>query len=149
MILLGGLAAGKFVNRYKVPAISSYILMGILIGPHLFDFLSPRLIEATGLLSNIVLGFIAFHIGNNFSAANFRAIGRPVISISVAESLLASLFVTAGVCYVGGQPFYISIIYGAMAAATAPAATMMVVRQYKASGTFTDTMLGVVAIDDA
>ena len=148
-VLLGGLAAEKFVNRYNIPAISSYILLGILIGPYVFDLLSHGMMDSTDLLSNVVLGFIAFHIGNNFSIANFRAIGRPVISISMAESLLASVFVTAGVHYIGGQPFYISIIYGALASATAPAATMMVVRQYKASGRFTDTMLGVVAIDDA
>ena len=148
-VLLGGLAAEKFVNRYNIPAISSYILLGILIGPHVLDLLSHGVLDATDLLSNIVLGFIAFHIGNNFSLSTFRAIGKPVIAISVAESLLASVFVTAGVYYIAGQPFYLSIIYGALAAATAPAATMMVVRQYRASGNFTDTMLGIVAIDDA
>ncbi|MDT8317637.1 MAG: cation:proton antiporter [bacterium] len=148
-VLIGGLVAEKFVNRFNIPAISSYILLGILIGPHIFDLLSPSLIGSTELLSNIVLSFIAFHIGRNFSITNFREIGTPVLFISAGESLLASIFVVGGVYFFAGQPFYISILYGALAAATAPAATMMIVRQYKASGKFTDTMLGIVAIDDA
>jgi len=149
IVLIGGLAAERLVDRYKIPAISSYIFLGIFLGPHAFDLLSADLMEASDLLSNIVLGFIAFQIGKNFSIKNFKVIGKVVISLSLAETAAAWLFVTTGIYFLAGQPVHLALIYGAISAATAPAATMMVVRQYRARGAFTDIMLGIVAIDDA
>ena len=149
IILLGGLIAEKVVSRYKVPAITSFILLGIMLGPHTLKILGPELIATSDIFSNLVLGFIAFHIGENFSMDQFRKIGKSVIVISILESLSAWLLVSAGLHYICGTPFYISIIFGAIAAATAPAATMLVVRQYRSKGSFTDMLLSIVAIDDA
>ena len=149
IILVGALVAEKIVNYAKIPAITSYILLGILLGPYALNITGEGLMASSELLSNIVLGFIAFHIGKNFSLENFKRIGKAVLSISLAETLGAWICVTAGIYYLAHQPFHVALLFGAIAAATAPATTMMVIRQYKARGTFTDILLGTVAIDDA
>jgi NhaP-type Na+/H+ or K+/H+ antiporter len=149
IILVGALIAEKIVNYIKVPAITSYILLGILLGPYALNITGEGLLESSELLSNIVLGFIAFHIGKNFSLRNFKSIGRSILSISIGETIGAWICVAAGVYYLAHQPFYIAILLGAIAPATAPTTTMMVIRQYRSKGKFTEILLGVVAIDDA
>lgn len=149
VILASALAAGKVVSRFKIPFISAYIVLGILFGPHVLGLAGEGLLAASDLFFNIVLGIIAFHLGINFSLENFRRIGRAVIFISITAAFVPWLFVTMGICYIAKEPFYIALIYGAISAATAPAATMMVVREYRARGPFTDRLLGIVAIDDA
>jgi len=101
------------------------------------------------LISNVVLGFVAFQIGRNFSLKEFRKLGKPILWISVFEASGAWLLVTFVFFIVLKKPLYMSLLYGAISSATAPAATMMVIRQYKAKGYFTKVLLGVVAIDDA
>jgi Kef-type K+ transport system membrane component KefB len=149
IILVGALVAEKIVSYLKVPAITSYILLGILLGPYALNVTSEGLLTASELLSNIVLGFIAFHIGKIFSHENFRRIGKAVLSISLSETLGAWICVTAGIYYLAHQPFYVALLFGAISAATAPATTMLIIRQYRARGLFTDVLLGTVAIDDA
>ncbi len=149
IVLIGALVAEKIVNYIKVPAITAYILLGILLGPYALNITGEGLMAASELLSNIVLGFIAFHIGKNFLLENFKRIGKVVFSISLSETLGAWICVTAGIYYLANQPFYVALLFGAIAAATAPATTMMVIRQYKARGLFSDVLLGTVAIDDA
>lgn len=149
IVLVGALVAEKVINYLKIPAITSYILLGILLGPHAFNITGEGLMASSELLSNIVLGFIAFHIGKNFSIENFKKIGKAVISVSIAVTIATLICVTLGIHYVAHQPFHIALLFGAIATATAPATTMMVIRQYKARGLFTDVLLGTVAIDDA
>jgi Kef-type K+ transport system membrane component KefB len=115
----------------------------------LLKLIPVETLNASGLISNIVLGIIAFSIGQNFSRDNFRKIGKSVIWISVLEACGAWLLVTLAFSLILRQPFYISLVFGALSSATAPAATVMVIREYRAKGSFTDTLLGVVAIDDA
>lgn len=148
-ILLAGLFSARLIGKLKFPAVTAYLLLGILIGPTLLNLTSKGILEASGLISNIVLGIIAFGIGQNFARDNFRKIGKPVIWISVFEACGAWILVTLSFLVILRQPFYISLLFGAIASATAPAATVMVVREYQAKGNFTDTLLGVVAIDDA
>jgi Kef-type K+ transport system membrane component KefB len=107
------------------------------------------ILGASGLISNIVLGIIAFGIGQNFSRYHLRRIGKTVVWISVLEACGAWILVTLIFYLILRQPFYLSLLFGAIASATAPAATVMVMREYRAKGNFTDTLLGVVAIDDA
>ena len=149
IVLVGALVAEKVINYLKIPAITSYILLGILLGPHAFNITGEGLLASSELLSNIVLGFIAFHIGKNFSTESFKRIGKAVISISIAVTIATLICVTLGIHYVAHQPFHIALLFGAISTATAPATTMMVIRQYKARGLFTDVLLGTVAIDDA
>ncbi len=148
-IFLAGLFAAKLIRRIKLPMVTAYLLLGILIGPSLLNMVSKGILGASGLISNVVLGFIAFSLGQNFLIATFRRIGRPVLWISILAAAGAWILVTLAFLIILKQPFYIALLFGAISAATAPAATMMVVREYKARGSFTDTLLGVVAIDDA
>jgi len=149
IVLVGALVAEKIISYLKIPAITSYILLGILLGPYAMNVTGGGLIASSELLSNIVLGFIAFHIGKNFSIENFKRIGKAVISVSLAVTIATLVCVTLGIYYVAHQPFHIALLFGAISTATAPATTMMVIRQYKARGLFTDVLLGTVAIDDA
>ncbi len=149
IVLVGALVAEKIINYLKIPAITSYILLGILFGPYALNVTGEGLIASSELLSNIVLGFIAFHIGKNFSIENFKRIGKAVLSISISVTITTLICVTLSIYFVAHQPFHIALLFGAISTATAPATTMMVIRQYKARGLFTDVLLGTVAIDDA
>lgn len=148
-ILLAGLVAARLIRRVKLPAVTAYLVLGIIIGPFALNLVSKNLLGASGLISNIVLGFIAFSLGQNFSFASFRKIGRPILWISILGAIGPWVLITAAFLILLRQPFYIALLFGAISAATAPAATVMVVREYKARGSFTDILLGVVAIDDA
>ncbi len=148
-ILLAGLLAGKLIRGLKIPMVTAYLLLGVIVGPSVLNLVSEGVLFSSGLISNIVLGLIAFSIGQNFALESFRKIGRSVLWISILEAGGAWLLVTLTFLLVLKQPFYIAILFGAISSATAPAATMMVVREYKARGSFTDTLLGIVAIDDA
>jgi len=149
IVLVGALVAERIISYLKIPAITSYILLGILLGPYALNVTGGGLIASSELLSNIVLGFIAFHIGKNFSVEHFKRIGKAVLSVSITVTVATLICVTVGIYYVAHQPFHIALLFGAISTATAPATTMMVIRQYKARGMFTDVLLGTVAIDDA
>jgi Kef-type K+ transport system membrane component KefB len=148
-ILLTALLGGKLVRRLKIPTVTAYLILGIIIGPSGFDLITPGILGSSGLISNIVLGLIAFSIGQNFALDRFRKIGRPVIWMSIFAAVVPWFLISCAFIILLQQPFYIALIFGAISSATAPAATMMVVREYKARGSFTDTLLGIVAIDDA
>ncbi len=149
IILLAGLLSAKLIQKLKIPIITAYILLGVLIGPHALNLVSKGIFDSSGLISNVVLSFVAFSLGQNFSLERFRRIGKSVLFISIGEVLGALLIVTLAIWLLLRQPFYIALIFGAIAPATAPAAVVAVTREYKAKGSFTDTLLGVVAIDDA
>jgi len=144
-ILLAGLFSARLISGIRFPAVTAYLIIGILIGSSLLKLIPVEILNASGLISNIVLGVIAFSIGQNFYRDNFRKIGKSVIWISVLEACGAWLLVTLVFLLILRQPFYISLLFGALSSATAPAATVMVIREYRAKGSFTDTLLGVVA----
>ena len=148
MLLLGFIAA-KLIHRIKVPAVTAYLVLGIVVGPSALNLISKQLLDSSGLISNVVLGFIAFSIGRNFIRDNLRRVGRPVLWISILGAVCPWFLVTFGLCVFLKLPVYVALLFGAISSATAPAATAMVVREYKAKGSFTDVLLGVVAIDDA
>ncbi|MCQ9208524.1 MAG: cation:proton antiporter [Omnitrophica bacterium] len=148
-ILLGGLLAGKLIRQLKIPMVTAYLILGIIIGPAALNLVTAGILNSSGLISNIVLGLIAFSIGQNFALERFRKIGRPVIWMSIFAAALPWFLVTVVLVTLMKQPLHIALLFGAISSATAPAATMMVVREYKAKGSFTDTLLGIVAIDDA
>ncbi len=149
LILLLGLLAERLIQKIKLPTVTAFIIVGILIGPSFLDLVHDQLIASSGLISNIALGFIAFSLGETFLLSTFRTIGKPVIYISLTAALLPWILVTAGLHILLEQPLPLAILFGAISSATAPAATLMVIREYRARGTFTSTLLGVVAIDDA
>lgn len=148
-ILMAGLLSAKLIKKVRFPAVTAYLFFGILIGPSFLKLTPQGVLNASGFISNIVLGLIAFGIGQNFSKHHLRRVGKSVIWISVLEACGAWILVTSVFYFVLRQPFYLSLIFGAISSATAPAATVMVIREYRSRGNFTDTLLGVVAIDDA
>ncbi|MCF0134917.1 MAG: cation:proton antiporter [Lachnospiraceae bacterium] len=148
VMIFSGMACGRLVKQIKLPNVTGYLIAGLLIGPSVLNLISAEAIEGFTVVSNAALGFIAFSIGNEFKISYFKKVGPAPIIIAVFESLFAVVFVALGLLLTGHDlPF--SLCLGAIAAATAPAATIMVIKQYKAKGPMTETLLSVVAIDDA
>lgn len=157
-----GLLMSRIVKRLKLPAVTGYLVGGILIGPYCLGRLGIDGIGFTNMdevhnikvLSEIALGFIAFSIGNEFRISQLRKNGKTSLVIGIVQALVATLVVDIGLYLlhlVLGERLPISavITLGAIAAATAPAATLMVIHQYEAKGKLTDILMPVVAIDDA
>lgn len=160
------LAAGLFMSRLSkilgLPSVTAYLVAGIIIGPYGlgrlgFDgigFTSIENVQSFELISDVALGFIAFAIGNEFRLSQLKQIGKQATFIGIFQAVIATLCVDAvliGLHFIIGDklPLSMAVTLGAVAAATAPAATLMVVRQYKAKGKLTDLLLPIVAIDDA
>ena len=160
--LLAGLMLSRLAKLVKLPAVTAYLVAGILVGPFCLGafgvsglgFTSMEQIESYSLLSDIALGFIAFSIGNEFRLSQLKTIGKQATVIGIWQAVITTLVVDAaliGLHFLIGDKLSLpaAIVLGAVASATAPAATLMVVRQYKAKGPVTDTLLPVVALDDA
>ena len=141
--------ASRLTKKLRIPTVTTYVVLGIIISPGLLNLISKEFLATSDFFSQIVLGMIAFSLGENFSLSILRRVGRAVTGISISASLAPWFLVTLATWMFFNQPFYIALIFGAIAAATAPAAVVMVTQEYKSKGDFTDTLLGVVAIDDA
>ena len=148
LIFLFALVSSKLLGRLKFPAVTSYLLLGILLGPYVLKLVPENLIKATDFIGYFVLGIVAFCMGENFLWREFRRVGKEVVVISIGAVLAVLVFVSAGIWLIG-QPVSVAIILGAVATATAPMATVMIVREYRARGSFTNMLLDIVAIDDA
>lgn len=146
--VLLALLSSKIMKLIKLPNVTGYLLMGLLAGPYCLKVLSVDVVHQLSVISDIALGFIAFSIGAEFKLSYLKQIGKAPVIIAFAEGFGATLVVDI-VLIAMGYDFSFSILLGAIAAATAPAATLMVVRQYKAKGPVTNMLLPVVAIDDA
>jgi len=150
LILFGGWAFGKIITKYiHLPLVTAYIIFGIIVGPNILKIVHGRFITDTPIISNIGLGFIAFNIGRSFLWENIKKIGKSALLISIFEASFAFILVMLSAHFFLSLDIKIAIALGALASATAPAATMMVIREYRARGNFTNTLLGVVALDDA
>ena len=160
--LTAGLMLSRLTKLVKLPAVTAYLVAGILIGPFCLGqlgvdglgFISFEATEKLSIISDVALGFIALSIGNEFRVPQLKKIGKQATVIGIVQALTATLFVDIALIILHFIiPDKISIpsaiILGAIATATAPAATLMVVRQYKAKGKLTDILLPVVALDDA
>ena len=148
IILLAASLGTAVMEFIQLPRITFYIIIGIFIGPSFLNIISMRLIENSDLFTNIALSFIAFELGKRFSFERLKSIGKNVFCITFVQIIGTFLIVTLALYLLGGISFPIALIYGAIACATAPAATILVTREYKAEGPFTDTLLGTVALDD-
>ena len=159
--LLAGLLLSRLAKKVQLPAVTAYLVAGVLIGPFVLGRIgipgigiTGEQIEGFGLVSALALGFIAFSMGSEFRIAQLKKIGKQATFIGVFQALFTTVIVDAaliGLHLIIPDKFSIdaAIVLGAVAAATAPAATLMVVKQYKAKGPVTDILLPVVALDDA
>ncbi len=148
LALFLSLLAGKLVKKIHLPNVTGYLIIGLLVGPYCLKLFSIEVIEQFSIIPDIALGFIAFSIGAEFKLSYLKKVGKAPIIIAFSEAFGAVLIVDA-ILILTGHDIAFSLVLGAIAAATAPAATLMVVRQYKAKGPVTETLLPVVAIDDA
>ena len=159
--VLAGLMMTRVVKKLGLPDVTAYLVAGVLIGPYALGqlnlpvgFHTLEAVEGLNLMSDVALGFIAFAIGNEFRLSALKKTGKQATIVGIVQGLVAALFVDAaliGLHFILGDKLPISsaITLGAIATATAPAATLMVVRQSKAKGKLTDILLPVVALDDA
>ena len=165
--MVAGLLMSRVVKPFGLPAVTGYLVAGILVGPYclgalgnllgisFLGFSSMEYAEGFGVISDVALGFIAFSIGNEFRLSQLKQTGKQAAVIGVAQAFVTTLVVDVvlvALSFLLGEevfPLPAAIILGAVATATAPAATLMVVRQYKAKGKLTDLLLPIVALDDA
>ncbi len=146
--MTAGLIFNRIVKKLGLPNVTGYLVAGLLIGPYVLNIVPEIAVEEMGLITNVALGFIAFSIGGSFRISDIKAIGGKVLVITFFEACTASLLVTLALLLFGFEaPVALSL--GAIAAATAPATTLLVARQYKAKGPVTSMLLPVVAMDDA
>lgn len=146
--MTAGLILNRIVKKFNLPNVTGYLVAGLLIGPYVLNLLPEVAVEQMSLVTNVALGFIAFSIGGSFKIANLRALGAKILVITFFEACTASLFVTVAVALFGfDMPMALAL--GAIAAATAPATTLLVAKQYNANGPVTRMLLPVVAMDDA
>lgn len=160
--LFVGLMLSRLAKKVKLPAVTAYLVAGILVGPYCLGsfgieglgFVGKENIDAYRVLSDTALGFIAFSIGNEFRLSQLKKIGKQATLIGILQAVFTTLLVDValiGLHFIipDRLPLSAAIILGAIASATAPAATLMVVKQYKSKGPVTDILLPIVAIDDA
>ena len=159
--LLAGLILSRLVKKIQLPAVTAYLVAGVLIGPFALGAIgvdgigiTAHQIEGLGIISDLALGFIAFAMGNEFRLYQLKRIGKQASIIGVFQAVFTTIVVDValiGLHFLMPEtlPLSAAIVLGAVATATAPAATLMVVKQYKAKGPVTDVLLPVVAIDDA
>lgn len=159
--MLAGLMMSRLTKKFNLPAVTAYLVAGILIGPYCLGrlgieglgFISTENVESFSLISKVALGFIAFSMGSEFRLEELKKTGRQATVIAIFQALVATLFVDialVGLHFIIPEklPLSCAITLGAIATATAPAATLMVVKQYKAEGPLTKILLPIVALDD-
>ncbi|MBQ7789612.1 MAG: cation:proton antiporter [Clostridia bacterium] len=160
--LFAGLLLSRLAKLCQLPAVTAYLIAGILIGPFVLGqfgikglgFISLDDAESYSLISDVALGFIAFSIGNEFRLKDLKQFGKQATIIGILQAVITTIVVDGALIALhfiipDKFPLEAAIILGAVASATAPAATLMVVKQYKAKGPVTQTLLPVVALDDA
>lgn len=148
LILLVALVAGHAAQRLRLPEVTGYLVVGVLIGPAAADVITRDNLEALELLSEVALGLILFSIGTIFEARTFTRIGPMVLGVTCAEAFGACLLVATAMLVLG-LPFPAALLLGIVAMETAPATTLMIVREYHARGPFTDTLLALLALNNA
>jgi Kef-type K+ transport system membrane component KefB len=148
LLLIMGFIMGQLSEKIKLPSITGYIFAGILLGEAGINLIHEENINQLNILSEITLSFIAVIIGCEFSFSKLRAYGRKVVVITLVQMFLTFGLISAGLIMLGLST-YIAFILGAIGAATAPAATVVIVEKLRARGEFVDYLYGIVALDDA
>lgn len=147
VILLFALLIGHLVQYARVPEVTGYILAGVLVGPSVLGWVSHENLTALQVFSEVGLGLILFSIGATFEFARFRKIGRRVVTLAAAESVLAATFVFAGML-LAGQSLGVALLLGAIAVETGAASTLMVMRECNSQGPLTEAVTGVIGLNN-
>ncbi|WP_454054950.1 cation:proton antiporter [Clostridium sp. Marseille-Q7071] len=149
IVLFVGVIGGRLAKYLKLPNVTGYLVAGLFIGASFLGTITEQDMASFSIINEVALATIAFSIGSEFVLKDMLKVGSSILIITIAEAIGAVILVFIVTYYGFNQSFAFSIVIASMSAATAPAATMMVIRQYKAHGPLTRTILPVVAIDDA
>jgi Kef-type K+ transport system membrane component KefB len=147
LILMSALLAGHLAQLARVPEVTGYLLIGVLIGPSVFDLISHENLTTLGFLSDVALGLILFNIGSIFEASNFRQVGPGVVRVTLWEATLAFGLVCLVLVF-SGMALPLALLLGVVAMETAPATTLMVLNEYDADGPMTNRLLALVALNN-
>lgn len=149
VLIASGLIFSKILGKFKFPDVTGYLIGGIIIGPSVLGLLTHDIVKSMEILSTVALSFIAFSIGSEMDLKAIKKMGSKIITVTIFEALGAFVIVTMAMLLIFKQSLAFSIAIGSIACATAPAATLMVIRQYSAKGPLVDVLIPVVALDDA
>ena len=149
ILILAGLIFSKLISMIRFPEVTGYLVAGILIGPHVLGLLPKAGVDSLEIISELALCFIAFSIGSEMKLSVMKKLGLNIITITLFEALSAFVVVLLGLLFLFKAEPPMALVLSAIACATAPAATLLVIKEYKAEGEIVDVLLPVVAIDDA
>lgn len=149
LLLLGGYIGGEVANFLKFPAVTGYIVMGIFLGPSVLNFVPSHMIQEFNFIEVLGLSLVALIIGGDLHLDTLKRIGHTVVVITIVQAFSTFMLVSLSLKYILKIPIQTTLFLGAIASATAPAATVAVIKQYKAKGPLTDSLLAIVAMDDA
>ncbi len=148
LAILMGLLAGKFTHRIRIPKVTGYLLMGLLIGPQVTGLIPAHIASNLSVINDVALGLILFAIGNEFEWSHIKRIGiKPLLQLALYETVGVLVLVTGGFLALGYDVFH-SLLIGTIAVATAPAATLLVIREYHTKGLLTDRLLALIAVNN-
>lgn len=150
--MAAGLALSRLMKLINLPNVTGYLIAGILVGPYVLNLINNESISSLKIITSTALGFIAFSIGGEFKLVYLKKLGKSILIITIVQALVTVILVLCAMLLIPGERSVRlprALLLGAISAATAPAATLLVVRQYKAKGPVTDTLLPVTAFDDA
>ena len=149
LLLSAGYLMSRLSKKLHLPYVTGYLLAGILIGPSVLQLISSETVARFDVITDIALAFIAFQAGRFFNLKILRSNGRQMVIITIMEALGAAIIVTLVMYFIFHLSLPFSLLLGAIGCATAPASTIMTIRQYKAKGNFVNMILQVTALDDA
>ncbi|NMA07772.1 MAG: cation:proton antiporter [Clostridiales bacterium] len=148
-MLFAGFLLTRITKKCRLPNVTGYILAGVVLGPYVLGVLSPQVTQRMGFLTDVAPALIAFGVGKYLKISKLRENGRRVVMITLCEALLAAAVVTIVMMFLFHYEWPFALLLGVIAAATAPTSTIMTIRQYKAKGRFVNTLLQVIAVDNA
>jgi len=143
-VMLLGLLGGKLTRMIRLPKVTGYLLAGIVIGPSMLNLISTQVVENLSLINDIALGLIMFAIGGVFEIHHIKSVGKKALWLTVGQSLGAFVLTSTALLAVGVE-WFPAVLLGTIGIATAPAATLLVIREFEARGDFTDTLITIVA----
>jgi Kef-type K+ transport system membrane component KefB len=147
IVLSVGYLFGKLAERFKIPEITGYLVVGVILGPSVLGVVGEEAISKFHIISNVVLGIIAYQIGTELWLPKLKKSGKMILIITTVQALATAAIVAAGVMIFDGR-LWLALVLGGIAVATAPAPVMVMIKKLKAKGELTDTVIPIVGIDD-
>ncbi|EFI42169.1 cation:proton antiporter [Peptoniphilus sp. oral taxon 386] len=148
VLLIAGLVFSKILGKFKFPDVTGFLIGGIIIGPSVLGLIPKEALSSLDVVSEVALAFIAFSIGDEMKISAIKKLGSGILLIVLLEGIFAFIAVTISTLFIFKESFAFSLTLGSIACATAPAATLMVIKQYNAKGDLVDVLIPVVALDD-